>query len=421
MEEIPAPIQASLDFEKSNWVDGVSVADDDFYKTPPYADHDQPGKLLKVEENGDAEKYLLPPATAISRIIYLSETTESPVPVSAAVLWPYTPKIHSDGSFPVVAWAHGTSSLTQDGAPSHHQNFWQHFLTPYQLVLNGYVVVATDYAGLGVHHNIKGSRIVHPYLASPSHANDVVYSVQAARTAFPKLSKSFVALGHSQGGGTTWAIAQKAATSQSFHCLGCIPVSPTTRVLDEPDPFGTLLCLGICDGLKATLPEADLDSLLTPSGRKLNDFVKATGAGVATCAALMQPNVIQPHFKENEQVIKYQEMIATGGKPIGCPMLVIHGAADPRLSPDNVKRGVERTREIQPKSQIELVLLPGVTHNGALTGSQRLWMEWIADRFAGKSVSQSQLQHVEPARPVSAYLVEQNWYLKRATEFYHAP
>ena len=422
MEELPAPIRDSLDFERSNWVSRVSVVEDDFYNPPQYSEHDEPGKLLKVDQDVDPTKYFLPPATALTRIAYLSETAKkSPVPVSAAILWPYAPKTQSDGSFPVVAWAHGTSSLTQDGAPSHHQNFWQHFLAPFQLVLNGYVVVATDYAGLGVHHDMKGDPIVHPYLAAPSHANDVVYSVKAAHTAFPKLSKDFVVIGHSQGGGAAWAVAQKAASSPSLRCLGCVPVSPTTRVLDEPDPFGSLLCLGICDGLKATLPDVDLDALLTPSGRKLSDFVRASGAGVATCAALMQPGVIQPHFKKDKHVIEYQEMIATGGKAIGCPMLVVHGEADPRLSPENVKRGVERTRDIQPHSQIELVLLPGITHNGALTGSQRLWMEWIADRFAGRPVNGSTFQRLESARPQDQYSIEQNWYLKQATEFYHAP
>lgn len=61
-------------------------------------------------------------------------------------------------------------------------------------------MVATDYAGLGVHRRPSGDLITHEYLASPSHAKDVGYAVQAAQSIFPELSKRFIVLGHSQGG-----------------------------------------------------------------------------------------------------------------------------------------------------------------------------------------------------------------------------
>ena len=209
MDNIIAPVQAALDFEKANWVDRISVSKDDFYKPPPYSETDPAGKVLKLDDQVDGSKYLLPPGTALSRIMYLSQTiTGAQVPVSAFILWPYSPRIHSDGLYPVVAWAHGTSSIFRDGAPSHHKNLWSHFLAPYQLALNGYVVVATDYAGLGIHRDAEGNPITHTYLATPAHANDIVFAVQAARTAFPEmLSKDFVTVGHSQGGGATWAVA----------------------------------------------------------------------------------------------------------------------------------------------------------------------------------------------------------------------
>lgn len=74
---------------------------------------------------------------------------------------------------------------------------------------SSYVVVAADYAGLGVGKDALGKPTVHEYLASSSHAHDVFYSVQAAQTSFPELSKHFVIIGHSQGGGVAWAAAQR--------------------------------------------------------------------------------------------------------------------------------------------------------------------------------------------------------------------
>ena len=63
---------------------------------------------------------------------------------------------------------------------------------------NGYVVVATGYVELGVHRKSSGDLITHEYLVSSSHANDVVYAVEAAQGAFFELFKRFLVLGRSQ-------------------------------------------------------------------------------------------------------------------------------------------------------------------------------------------------------------------------------
>ncbi|KAL9615822.1 MAG: hypothetical protein Q9160_009235, partial [Pyrenula sp. 1 TL-2023] len=427
MADIPLPIRNALEFEQTNWIDGVSVIDDEFYTPPAYSETDPAGKLLKIDDKVDASKYLLPPGTALTRIMYLSQTIlGAVVPVSAFILWPYSPRIHSDGFHPVIAWAHGTSSLYQDGAPSHHKNLWQHFLAPYQIALNGYVVVATDYAGLGVHHDAQGSPIVHAYLATPAHANDIVFAVKAAVAAFPEtLSKNFVTIGHSQGGGATWAVAQRQAVTPTDGCLGCIPVSPTTRILDEPDPFRSIIFTGMAEGMKEALPDTDLTAILTPEGLQCLDVVRQTNAGASSIVQMFaSTNLLQPDFKTNKHVQQYQDMVATGGKAIGCPVLVIHGTADPKVSIATVQATVERTKKSFPRAEIEMVALPGVTHAPALTAGQRLWTDWIADRFAGKPVEKQARgvsTVVKPTRPIDRYAGEQNWYLESAAEFYHAP
>lgn len=71
--------------------------------------------------------------------------------------------------------------------------------------------MAPDYAGLGVHKDATGEPITHQYLACPSHVNDIFYGVKAAQQAFPELSQNFVVIGHSQGGGAAWAVAQRQA------------------------------------------------------------------------------------------------------------------------------------------------------------------------------------------------------------------
>ena len=137
----------------------------------------------------------------MSRTMFQSKTLLGYlVPVSAYILWAYTPRTLADGD-PVVAWAYGTSRTAADCAPSHLKNVWQHFLAPYQSARQSYVVVAADYAGLGAERTGLGKAITHEYQSGPSQVNDVLYSVQAARSTFPQLSKNFVIRGHSQGGG----------------------------------------------------------------------------------------------------------------------------------------------------------------------------------------------------------------------------
>lgn len=422
MSSLPSPILEALKFESSNWAHG-SVYDDPFYQVTSDAKSISPGHPIKVEENVDTSKYLLPPATAMSRFIYQSENLQgSRVPVSAFVLWPYSPKSLEDG-FPVIAWAHGTSGITATCAPSNHRSLWQHFLAPYQLAMEGYVVVATDYAGLGVHKNATGAPIIHQYLASPSHANDVVHAVNAAQEIFPELSKSFIVLGHSQGGGTAWATAQRQVNKPAAGYLGAISVAPFTNIVDQKEPLRSIIIAAICDGLASVMPDFRPSDILTEEGQLRLATIKQADAGVASIAALLIGcNLVKDGWAGNEHFQKYQSLIENGGKKIAGPLLVIHGETDEKLSADAVERAVRRTIELHESSQLEYVSIPEVTHVPALQASQRLWMEWIVDRFAGRAAKPGfQQTKLARARPVGSYQPEQNWYLEAATQFFHAP
>ena len=148
-------IEVALNFERSNWAHG-SVGTDPFYRLPSNATSAPPGALLKLEVSANTSGYTVPPNTALSRILYQSRTLNgSSVPASAYILWPYTPRVEHDG-YAVIGWAHGTSGAFGECAPSHIRNLWYQFTTPFTAALQGYVVVAPDYAGLGVDHKSNG-------------------------------------------------------------------------------------------------------------------------------------------------------------------------------------------------------------------------------------------------------------------------
>ena len=409
----------ALEFEKNSRVKG-SLLDDPFYQIPLEFSQAAPGTLLKVEKDADTKSYVIPAGTALSKIVYQSEKlNRTPVPVSRFILWPYAARSHRDG-YRVVAWAHGTSGASANHAPSNYKNLWQHFLAPYQLALQGYVVVGTDYAGLGVQKDASGAPIMHEYLASPSQGNDVVHSVSAARVAFPELSKDFVAIGHSQGGGAAWAVAQRAAASPIPGYLGAIAISPYTNFLNEESVFGPRAAATICPGIASSFPDFDPQYILTAEGEKRTALMSQTGAGVAAAIAIVHnADLVKPDWRTDPYVRKYGDLTGSGGKPIQGPLLVIHGEADAMNSVATVKAAVENTARLFPSAQLESIWLPDVRHAPALGASQRLWMDWIADRFSGLEVPPGhRTSRLTSPRPSTAYHKDQNWYLEPASQFY---
>ena len=104
-------------FRKSYRAHG-SVANDPFYSISSDAASSMPGTLLKIEPTTDTSLCTIPPYLSLSRFIYQSKTSGgSKVPVSAIVLWPYAARPCPDG-YPVVVWAHGTSGVNAESAPS---------------------------------------------------------------------------------------------------------------------------------------------------------------------------------------------------------------------------------------------------------------------------------------------------------------
>ncbi|KAI4269859.1 MAG: hypothetical protein L6R38_007308 [Xanthoria sp. 2 TBL-2021] len=426
MDAISTAAQDALRYEKTNWANG-SVFEQEFYQVPAQADDNKepPGAPLKVEHETDTSKYLLPPMTSMSRFIYQSENLLGlPVPASAAILWPYSPKRHTDGKYPVVAWAHGTSGIFAENAPSNHRSLWQHFLAPYQLVSAGYVVVMPDYAGLGVSKTAKGEKIVHQYLACPAHANDVAYAVQAAQSVWKdELSKDWVVIGHSQGGGAAWAVAERQARNPVDGYLGAVAVSPFTRLYGLEDPFCSVLALAMTPGWVDWDKEENLSNLVTEEGRKRLKIIEEIGAGTsASLPLLLAEGLLKPGWQSNRAFRNFLEEVENGGKEIGGPLLVIHGETDERLCIDATANAVANTAQDWPESRLEFIRLPGVSHVPALQAGQRVWMDWIADRFAGRDVKQGvTTMTLKTARPGRSYQKEHNWYLEAATEPFHAP
>ncbi|THV48015.1 hypothetical protein BGAL_0273g00090 [Botrytis galanthina] len=154
----------------------------------------------------------------------VSQSCRRHVPVSAYIFWPLLLRKNSSGSSQIVAWAHGTP----------------HFLAHYALFISGYVVIAIDYAGLGISNcaQPQNQPFIHHCLANLATANDVIFSIAATHFPSQSLGSKLLAIGHSQGGGLVWVIAQHNAKENIERYLGGVAISPTTDIRSNFDPIG---------------------------------------------------------------------------------------------------------------------------------------------------------------------------------------
>ncbi|KAH7247777.1 hypothetical protein MRS44_010752 [Fusarium solani] len=399
-------------FNAAQWIsEQQSDPSFDFYKAPSKFSADLgPGVVLEAEEVTDLTNYLVPSGLTMSRVIYTTEDINGKiVPASAYVLWPYSPYSANPNSkkqpMPMVAWAHGTTGTFKPCAPSSYRALQYHFQAPFALALQGIAVVAPDYAGLGVSELPNGDTIPHPWVAAPAHANDLANAVTAARSAFSDLldpKGSFVAMGHSQGGGAAWAFAERQAKKPLKGYQGAVAIAPVTRILDDLayfDDNGIVAAVtfgqtALIDSVSKIYPEYNYTGLTPKSyDRWHNVLAKVDGCFPLlplVFGDLKPEEVAKPKWYEDDIPKKWAKAVEAGRKQFAGPLLVLNGANDSVVRQEGVKAAVDDTCNLIQKSRfkdsIEHVTYNAMDHFPVIQASQMKWMGWIKDRLSGKAV-----------------------------------
>lgn len=378
-------VLAAVGFERSNWA-GESALSDFYTSLPANASDACPGDLLKLESVTNTTLYTVPPDVALSRIIFQStDLNGTGVPASAYILWPWTPRQFdpTTGKLPIVAWGHGTSGWSAQCGPSHVRNLWYQYSAPYILALQGYVVVAPDYAGLGVGTDSQNRTIRHQYLSTAA-GNDLIYAVQAAQTAFPEdLGKEFVVMGHSQGGGAAWAAAQRQAVMPVEGYLGTIAGSPTTTPLLKAE--AAALWPQIAQSLDSVWPDFNISEWLSPKGLERETLLQ----GLNGCQSVKEElgydlDWVNPDFEDSFYWKSYlTNLSAVGNLPISAePMLILQGTGDSSVPVLCTDTAVNETCANYPDSNIQYARFEGVEHVPVLFAGQRIWLDFIEELFA---------------------------------------
>jgi pimeloyl-ACP methyl ester carboxylesterase len=416
-------VEIALRIERSNRA-GYSSQPDPFYTLPAnvsISSHSlpPPGSILKVEEYTNNSLYTIPPTLSLSRFIYVSETLNgSRVPASAYVLWPFTPRRRRrndipSGVYETIGFAHGTSGQTTACAPSGLRDLWDNFHGPFAAALAGYAVVATDYVGLGI------PDIDSPYFVFPTQSNDVFHAVAAAQSHWSnQLSKQFVLMGQSQGGGTTWAAAQRQAERPVEGYLGTLAASPFTSILDNVarQNAGQLNArvAGIAQGLKAVRDNFTLSEWMTDTGiariKLALEIQSCGGVGSQLFSPAEGIEFLRPGWNETESAKWWADITSNGGRPFAGPMLVVQGDEDGNANVEVTTAAVNQTCEMFPRSKLQYSVYEGVTHAPIMYAAHDQWTGWIADRFDGVELEKEcQTETVRSRRGADHMIKDQNW------------
>ncbi|MEI9988076.1 MAG: hypothetical protein WDN69_36210 [Aliidongia sp.] len=116
-----------------------------FYDPPASLPSAAPGLLIRSQRFSE---YQLPDGASAIRILYHSrDLSGADVAASGVILIPAGAP--PQGGWPVIAWAHGTTGVAAQCAPSLMRDvaYGSEGLMP--MVAAGFAVVAADYAGLG--------------------------------------------------------------------------------------------------------------------------------------------------------------------------------------------------------------------------------------------------------------------------------
>lgn len=357
---------------------------DAFYRAPDEVPA-TPGALLRTEPMDRA----LPPGAQAWRLLYTTTRADgSPALASALVIAPESPP---PGPRPVIAWAHGTTGVDETCAPSVLADPFSAGAAPAldQVVSNGWVMVATDYTGLGT----EGP---HAYLIGAEAGRSVLDALRAARQ-MPEVSlaEQTVVWGHSQGGGVAlWTGILAPSYAPEENILGIAALSPASDLpamlsnLEVIDG-GALFAAYIIEGYSATYSDVRFDEYVRPTARILTrEMASRCLAEPSVFTSIVESMVIDKSIWATDPAggalgARLKENVPNG--PIQVPLLIGQGLEDPLVLPAAQAAYVQA--RCQAGGQVDYRTYEGFEHVDVVqTGSPLVpeLVTWTQERFEGK-------------------------------------
>ena len=369
------------------------------------------------------------PGAQAWRISYISSDLNDKRTISTGLVVAPKGKA-SAGSRPIISWSHGTTGTAQNCGPSQVENparsLNQYFLvngdswTDYglpsleQFIKDGYVVVGTDYQGLG-----GGGR--HQYAVAKTNGRDAINAARAAGSMRETgAGKKTVMIGWSQGAGSTVGaasqaeyIAQKGTAFDDLDIVGFVAMSLPDLAMYRPamidqagaekmisdfstawsvDNFAFAHMSMNLWGTQAAFPDQlKLSDIFTEEGAKVLDEVylnKCVHVSTDTINFNYGSSYKTLLRAQPQNAAAWAQAIVEGSvdnntKPVA-PVLILYGNKDTTLPP--VMGEYYRKEICAIGGNVARVQLPGdQSHFTTPTVSIPFYLQWIKDRLAGKT------------------------------------
>ncbi len=363
-----------------------AAAHADFYAPPTHvpAKH---GELIRSKTLTGAAA----PAPRTELLLYSSKgVAGKPVAVSGTITYPKgkAPK----GGWPVVTWAHGTTGIADQCAPSRLTSSGDPDLTglvtyAYPLFRRwlkaGWAVARTDYEGLGT----PG---VHPYLIGTSEGRATLDVALAA----PKVNRKRVIIsGHSQGGhAALWANSLAPSYASKLTIRGTVAFAPESHTGEQAQAISALttpsgltgLAAMILRGAEVQTPSLDIVSLLNPQPAALYPKVDTDclpGLTAPDAYGSIAPSDLIKPDADKTAVIAALNANDTEDLAIHGKLRVEQGDADTTVFPAFTDQTVAGYKD--KGVSVDYDKVPGVTHGGIVTTAavQKAATKWIAKRL----------------------------------------
>jgi len=364
------------------------------------------------------------------RIAYISSDVAGRKTIATGLIIAPTGPAPKEGR-PIMAWAHGTTGSAQNCGPSQiidptralnqyflpNGNSWTDFGIPngQEFINEGYVVVATDYQGLG-----GGGK--HQYAVAATNGRDVINSARAA-SSMPEVGagKKTVFYGWSQGGGAAIAAAsmpeyqaEQGTAADNLQYVGFVALAPedvaamlpkvptdeagADKLMKEfiqgnvPNIFlFTHFTMGIW-GTQAAFPELKLTDLLTEEGVKVVDQLSSN-----KCVHVMADSFNFAYGDQYKSLLKPQTtnslawvkaFVEGSVKPVKpvAPVIIYWGSKDVTVPP--IMHELYQKQMCAMGANVARIQLPGEQSHFTTPGvSAPMYLEWIKERLAGKPMT----------------------------------
>ena len=322
------------------------------------------------------------------RMLYVSERPDGTPAASGAMVFVPDSPAPPEGR-PVVAWAHGTVGMGDACAPSRSPRGTNDMAGWLEQMLSlGWVVVATDYVGLGT----DGPEL---YLVAEAEVNDVVNSVRAVR-AWPEAQAGsrYAVYGHSQGGHTAlWAGELAPSKAPELDLVGVAAAAPAAELTPIVDAqwdgaVGWVIGPEALIAWKYIDPPLPLDGVVAQAGVNNYERLANECIDVSALEGLGRTQLGQSFFEVNpltsepwKSVVEEQ---SPAPLPADMPVMVAQGLADQVVLP--WPNAILQEKWCKAGSALSMLWMGDVDHmKAAITAGPQV-VTWIADRFADRPV-----------------------------------